>query len=273
MTLLDLLLFGLAGALTGSLGALLGLGGGVFLVPLLALGFGVEPRTAVAASLVAVVTSSSTATIVNMRRGLVNVPLAFTLLLATSVGSFLGSNLAHHISTRALYATFAATLFVVSIIVTSRSGLRNVIDDPTLDVGALGGRVEEEGRTLSYLMRRLPLAMMVSLAAGAISGLLGVGGGVIQVPVLNSLCGIPIRVAAATSAFMIGPTASISAFLYLTRGDMDPLITAAVALGSLPGSIFGAWLSQRIAVRSIKGLLATSLVLVALRLSIAAFWM
>jgi hypothetical protein len=66
-----------------------------------------------------------------------------------------------------------------------------------------------------------------------------VGGGVIQVPVLNSFCGIPIRVAAATSAFMIGPTAAVSAFIYLGRGDMDPLITAAVALGSLPGSIVG----------------------------------
>jgi len=273
MTLIDLLTFGLTGTLTGLLGALLGLGGGVFLVPLLALVFGLEPRTAVAASLVAVVTSSSTATMVNMRRSLVNVPLAFTLLLATSVGSLAGSTIAHHISTRALYMIFASTLFVVSIVVTSRSGKRNVINDPALDTGALGGRVEEDGKTLSYLMRRLPLAMIVSLVAGAISGLLGVGGGVIQVPVLNSFCGIPIRVAAATSAFMIGPTAAISAFLYLTRGDMDPLITAAVALGSLPGSVFGSWLSRHIAVRSIKGILATSLILVALRLSVAAFWM
>lgn len=270
---LDLLAFGLTGALTGMIGALLGLGGGVFLVPLLALGFGVEPRTAVAASLVAVVMSSTTATMVNMRRSLVNVPLAFTLLLATSVGSFAGSTLAHHISTRALYVIFATTLFIVSLIVTWRSGRRNVIDDATLDTGALGGRIEEEGKTLSYRMKRLPVAMVVSLVAGAISGLLGVGGGVIQVPVLNSFCGIPIRVAAATSAFMIGPTAAISAFLYLSRGDMNPLITASVALGSLPGSIFGSWLSRHIAVRSIKGILATSLILVALRLSIAAFWM
>ena len=119
---------------------------------------------------------------------------------------------------------------------TSRSGRRNVIDDPDLDTGALGGRVVENGKTLSYLMKRLPLALVVSLLAGAISGLLGVGGGVIQVPVLNSFCGIPIRVAAATSAFMIGPTAAVSAFVYLGRGDMDPLITAAIALGSLPGS-------------------------------------
>ena len=270
---LDLLLYGGTGALTGMIGALLGLGGGVFLVPLLALGFHLEPRTAVAASLVAVIASSSSTTLVNMKRGLVNIPLAFTLLLTTSLGSLGGGVIAEHITTRTLYAVFASTLFVVAIIVTSRSGTRNVIDDPTLDVGALGGRVIENGKTLSYRMKRQPLAMTVSLIAGAISGLLGVGGGVIQVPVLNSFCGIPIRVAAATSAFMIGPTAAVSAFIYLGRGDMDPLITAAVALGSLPGSILGAWASRRMPVRSIKGILATSLILVALRLSIAAFWM
>lgn len=273
MTPVDLAVFALTGAITGLVGALLGLGGGVFLVPLLALGFGLDPRTAVAASLVAVVTTSSSATMVNMGRGLVNVPLAFTLLLTTSAGSLAGGIIAHHFSTRALYATFAATLFVVSIIVTSRSGKRNVIDDPGLDTGALGGRIEENGNTFSYLVKRLPLALIVSLIAGAISGLLGVGGGVIQVPVLNSFCGIPIRVAAATSGFMIGPTAAISAFIYLNRGDMNPLITAAVALGSLPGSIFGSWLSRHIAVRSIKGILATSLIVVALRLAMAAFWM
>lgn len=269
----DLVIFAFTGALTGMIGALLGLGGGVFLVPLLALGLHLEPRTAVAASLVAVIASSSSATLVNMRQGLVNVPLAFTLLVSTSLGSLFGGSIAHHISTRALYAIFASTLLLVAYIVTRRSKNRNVIDDAELDVGTLGGRVVEEGRTFSYVMKRLPLALAASLVAGAISGLLGVGGGFIQVPVLNSFCGIPIRVAAATSGFMIGPTAAISAILYLGRGDLNPWITAAVALGSLPGSVFGAWLSRRMPVRSIKGILATSLILVALRLAIAAFWM
>jgi hypothetical protein len=269
----DLAVYALCGALTGMVGALLGLGGGMFLVPLLALGFHLPPRTAVAASLVAVIASSATATTVNMRRGLVNTSLAFTLLLSTSTGGFVGGFFAPYISTRTLYSIFAATLFVIAIVVTSRSRSRNVLQDANLEVGWLGGRVVEEGRTLSYVMKRLPFAMVVSFLAGAISGLLGVGGGVIQVPVLNSFCGIPIRVAAATSAFMIGPTAAVSAFLYVGRGDMDPFITAAIALGSLPGSAAGAWLSKEIPVRSIKGILATALILVALRLSAAALGM
>ena len=270
---MDLLAFGFAGAVTGMVGALLGLGGGVFLVPLLSIGFHLPFRTAVAASLVAVIATSCTTTIINMRRGLVNTPLAFTLLLATSVGAQAGGSLAQHISTQALFVLFAATLIAVAIVVTSRSRMRNVIEDPSMDVGWLGGRLVEEGKTLSYVMKRLPFAMTVSLIAGAISGLLGVGGGVIQVPILNSFCGIPIRVAAATSAYMIGPTAAVSAFPYLSRGDLDPLITAAIALGSLPGSAAGTWLSRRMDVRSIKGVLATALVLVALRLLVAAIGM
>lgn len=270
---IDLLLYAMTGALTGMVGALLGLGGGVFLVPLLALGFHLEPRTAVAASLVAVIANSTATTILNTKRGLVNIPLAFTLLLATSVGAKWGATVAEHVPTRSLYGIFAGTLFVIALIVSSRSRIRNVMEDATMDVGMLGGRVLEEGRTLSYVMKRVPFALIVSLTAGAISGLLGIGGGVIQVPVLNSFCGIPIRVAAATSAFMIGPTAAISAIHYLQHGDMNPQITAAIALGSLPGSALGTWMSRRMPVQSIKGILATSLILVALRLSIAAFWM
>lgn len=267
---INLLIFSFVGALTGMVGALLGLGGGVFLVPLLSIGFHLPFRTAVAASLVAVIATSCTTTIINMKRGLVNVPLAFTLLLLTSAGALAGGTLAEHVSTRSLFILFAATLLVVAAIVTSRSRTRNVLEDASMDVGWLGGRMVEEGRTLSYVMKRLPLALIISLVAGAISGLLGVGGGVIQVPILNSFCGIPIRVAAATSAYMIGPTAAVSAFPYLARGDLDPLITAAIALGSLPGSALGTWLSRRMNVRSIKGVLATALVLVALRLLAAA---
>ena len=121
---LDLIVFGFSGALTGMVGALLGLGGGVFLVPLLALGFHLEPRTAVAASLMAVIASSSTTTMVNMRRGLVNIPLAFTLLLATSIGGLAGGTLAPHISTRALYSIFAGTLFPLRFLMSTHDYFR-----------------------------------------------------------------------------------------------------------------------------------------------------
>ena len=100
-----------------------------------------------------------------------------------------------------------------------------------------------------YRVKRLPFGLGASLVAGAISGLLGVGGGIVKVPALNTFCGIPIRVAAATSAFMIGVTAAASSFIYWHRGDISPAISAAVALGALPAGLLGAHLSERIDAR------------------------
>jgi uncharacterized membrane protein YfcA len=127
-----------------------------------------------------------------------------------------------------------------------------------------------EDRTYVYHVKRLPLGLAASLGAGAISGLLGVGGGIIKVPVLNAFCGIPIRVAAATSAFMIGVTGAASAFIYFGRGDVALPLTAAVALGALPGSLLGARLSHRVQARSLKLLMAIVLLVVGLRMALEA---
>ena len=134
---------------------------------------------------------------------------------------------------------FALTLASMGVLMASRSGRRNVIADLDVDPGLLGGRLREGDVTYVYRVRRLPVAMSSSLVAGALSGLLGLGGGIIKVPVLNTFCGIPIRVAAATSTFMIGVTAAASAFLYFSRGDVVLTTTAAVCLGALPGQPAG----------------------------------
>jgi uncharacterized membrane protein YfcA len=121
-----------------------------------------------------------------------------------------------------------------------------------------------------YRVRRLPLALVASLVAGAISGLLGLGGGIIKVPVLNAFCGIPIRVAAATSAFMIGVTGAASAFIYFGRGDVALPLTAAVAIGALPGSLLGARLSHRVEARALKLIMAVVLLVVGGRMALEA---
>jgi len=108
------------------------------------------------------------------------------------------------------------------------------------------------------------------LVAGAVSGLLGLGGGIIKVPVLNTFCGVPIRVAAATSAFMIGVTAAASVFIYFARGDVVLPIAAAVALGALPGSLAGARLGQRVEARALKIFMAAVLLLVGGRMALEA---
>jgi len=258
----------LSGAATGLVGAMLGLGGGVFLVPLLTLALGVPIRTAIAASLISVIATASASSTINLERGLVNMRLGMTLDVATTLGGLAGGLIAAALTHRQLFLAFGATLAVMGAVMALRSGRRNVIADVSVEPGRLGGRLREGDRTYVYRVKRLPLAMTASLVAGAISGLLGVGGGIIKVPVLNAFCGIPIRVAAATSAFMIGVTGAASAFLYFGRGDIALPLTAGVAIGALPGSLLGARLSQRVEARSLKMLMAVVLLIVGLRMAL-----
>jgi len=258
----------LTGAATGLVGALLGLGGGVFLVPLLTLALHVPIRTAIAASLISVIATASASSTINLERGLVNMRLGMSLEVATTVGGLTGGLIAASLTHRQLFLAFGTTLAIMGVVMALRSGRRNVIADANVEPGRLGGRLVEDGRTYVYRVRRLPLAMTASLVAGAISGLLGVGGGIIKVPVLNAFCGIPIRVAAATSAFMIGVTGAASAFIYFGRGDVVLPLTAAVAIGALPGSLLGARLTHKVQARSLKLLMAVVLLIVGLRMAL-----
>jgi uncharacterized protein len=258
------------GMATGLVGSLLGLGGGVFLVPLLTLAIGAPIRVAIAASLISVIATASASATVNLSRGLVNMRLGLALEVATSVGGLLGGITSSLLTHRQLFLGFGLTLCVMGIVMAARAGRRNVLADTGLDPGWLGGRIEEAGRTYVYRVKRLPLALFASLVAGAISGLLGVGGGIIKVPVLSAFCGIPIRVAASTSTFMIGVTAAASAFIYFGRGQVDLPMTAAIALGTLPGSLLGTHLSDRVQARSLKVIMALVLLVVAARMLMEA---
>jgi hypothetical protein len=266
----QVLLYIATGGATGLLGAMLGLGGGVFLVPLLTLGLGLPFRAAVTASLISVIATTSASSAVNIDRGLINMRLAMALEMATTIGGLGGGLAAALLTPKQLFLIFGATLAVMGVVMMMRSGRRNVIADLSVDPGALGGRIQEGEQTFVYRVRRLPLALGASLVAGAISGLLGLGGGIIKVPVMNAFCGIPIRVAAATSAFMIGVTAAASVFVYYARGDMILPLCAAVAVGALPGSIVGAHLSHRVEVKALKILLAVVLFAVGARMAFEA---
>jgi len=262
-----LLLFA-TGAATGLLGSMLGLGGGVFLVPLLTLALGVPIRVAIAASLISVMATAVASASVNLDRGLVNMRLGLLLEVATASGALLGGLVAAHLTQRQLFIIFAVTMASMGLVMALRSGRRNVIVDLRVDVGTLGGRLQEGEAVYGYRVRRLPIGIVASLVAGAVSGLLGLGGGIVKVPILNTFCGIPIRVAAATSTFMIGITTAASAFLYYGRGEVVLPLTAAVALGALPGSLVGARISDRVATRSLKMLMAVVLLGLGLRMAL-----
>ena len=247
---------------------MLGLGGGVFLVPLLTLAFGLPIRAAIAASLISVIATSSASATVSLNRGLVNMRLGLVLEVATSVGGLTGSLLASRLSHRQLFLSFAMTLVAMGVLTALRSRRRNVIADLTVEPGRLGGRLFEGAAVYVYRIRRVPVALSASLGAGAIAGLLGLGGGIVKVPVLTTFCGVPIRVAAATSTFMIGVTAAAAAIPYFSRGDVVLPVAAAVALGALPGGLVGARISEGVQARSLKVLMAAVLLVVGLRMGL-----
>ena len=261
---LILIIFG-SGALAGGVGSMLGLGGGVFLVPLLNLALGFPLRTAAAISLCTVIATSSSVSSGRAGTQLINLRLGMVLEVATVAGSLLGGLTATLFSETALQRLFGVVAIVTAVAVLSRINSRNVILDTSVDPGPLGGRFfdDETEAMVTYRVKRLPVALLASFAAGNVSSLLGLGGGILKVPALNTWCGVPVRAAAATSAFMIGVTATGGAIIYFGRGDLPALLAAPAVLGVQIGSWAGLRLAGRISAWWLKLLLMAILVVVA----------
>jgi uncharacterized membrane protein YfcA len=254
-----------AGAIAGSLGAMLGIGGGVFLIPLLNVGLGLPFKTASGISLMTVIATSNVVAASAASRRVVNLRLGMLLQVAAVAGGLSGALIVERLEVRTLYIVFASVTAVIAVVMLSRLDRRNVILDSSIDPGALGGRFyeDESGREVVYRVRRLPAAFGVSLGGGIVSGLLGIGGGILQVPALNAWCGVPMRVAAATTASMIGITALGSAPIYYARGHIAASLAAAAVLGVLAGSRLGLWYAARARAKKLKLLMALVLAAVA----------
>src|SRR3954465_13239355 len=253
-----------AGVISGSLGALLGLGGGVFLVPFLNLVLGFPFTAAAAISLTTVIATSSTVSAGRTDKQLINMRLGMLLEVSTAAGSFLGGVTAQFVSQPALQRLFGVVAGIVALIMLSRLRRRNVILDPGADPGVLGGRYHEaeSGCSVTYRVKRLPLAIGASFVAGNVSSLLGIGGGINKGPVLNAGCGMPLRAAAATSAFMIGVTATVGATIYYGHGQLQPALAASACLGVQLGSWGGMRFGAAAAAKWLKILMAAVLFIV-----------
>jgi uncharacterized membrane protein YfcA len=254
-----------AGAAAGALGVALGLGGGIFLVPFLTLILGFPLKSAAAISLATVIATSSAVTAQRVGSQLVNFRFGMVLEVATTAGSLLGGITAQFVAESLLRRLFGVVAAAVAVVVLGRINTRNIILNPRVDPGRLGARFyEEESRcVVTYRVKRLPLALFASFVAGNVSSLLGIGGGIIKVPVLNAWCGMPLRAAAATSALMIGVTATGGAIIYYGRGDLQPLLAAPAVLGVQAGSWIGAQLAHGTSVKWLKLLMAALLAVVA----------
>jgi uncharacterized protein len=269
-----------SGALAGGVGAMVGIGGGLLLIPTLVLGFSVPIHIAVATSLVAVVATSLAAGSVYVGEGLANMRLGMVLEIATTLGAIVGGLSAAVLPARLLAGLFAAFTLAAAILLVAQGRE----EPPPVEAarpkgrgfevrGELAGAFydERERRMVSYRAERLPFGLGVSFLAGGVSGLLGVGGGFLKVPAMNIGMRVPIKVAAATSNFMIGVTAAASLSIYYQRGFVHPLVAApvavGVAIGALAGTRIGAALDARLLGRALAAILVVAAVQMALKAS------
>lgn len=238
---------------SGFLGALLGLGGGVIMVPLLIFILDVPIHLAAGASIVAVVATSSVSASVYVRDEITNMRLGMFLEMATTLGAVTGASIMVGISESLLRTIFALSLLYAAVIMwyQMRSTGRSWVpmeNDWVANKLNLGSNYYDSARdeTIDYGVSRSLPTFIISYIAGVISGLLGIGGGGVKVPAMNVISSVPMKAAVATSNFMIGVTASASALVYIRNGFCDGFITAPVVLGTLIGSFIGAKVALRV---------------------------
>jgi uncharacterized membrane protein YfcA len=247
----------IGGVVAGFLGALLGIGGGVFLVPLFNGLLGMSFAEARGISLVGVLGTSASAAMGNPGKRLLNPRLAIFLLLFSVTGASIGAMIvdAKAFPDRVYELLFGGSMAMVALLMLARRNVRNVLPPETRDVGFLGGRIHDDdsGADVAYRVRRLPVATGVSFFAGALASLIGIGGGVVIVPALNTLCGVPIRVAAATSVLMIGVTTIPGVAASWHNGYLgDYYLAALTSVGALAGFQVGLHVSPRFQVKWLK---------------------
>jgi uncharacterized membrane protein YfcA len=235
----------------GVLGSLLGIGGGIVVIPALTLLLHIDIRYAIGASIVSVIATSSGAAAAYVREHITNLRVAMLLELGTTSGALTGAYLAGIINGRWLYIIFGLILGYSAIAMLRR---RRPVDETTVQPDNLADRLrlhgdyfdEAEERQIRYRVTHPRLGLVLMYFAGVVSGLLGIGSGSLKVPAMDLAMRLPIKVSTATSNFMIGVTAAASAGVYFARGEINPFVAAPVAAGVLVGATGGARLLGRL---------------------------
>ncbi|HWZ83628.1 MAG TPA: sulfite exporter TauE/SafE family protein [Terriglobales bacterium] len=253
------------GLFAGLVGALSGTGGGLILAPMLALYFGLPIHQAIGTSLIAVITTSAASSSVNLQRHTADIRLGMTLELATALGAAVTAYLVGYINRTALEILFAVFLLYGAITILRKGGKTEDAHDEEESVLA-PAPADDAPPFPPYEPKRYRLGMGASLVAGGLSGLLGIGGGPIKVPVMYLFMGVPLIVATATSNLMMGVTAAASAFVYYRRGDILPSVAAPLVVGVFVGSLTGARLAPRIHHKWVARLLVTIMLYLSLHM-------
>ncbi len=268
MTPLDFVIsLALISVAAGVLGSLVGLGGGVVIVPVLTLLYHVDIRLAIGASIVSVIATSSGAAAAYVRDRMANLRAGMFLEVATTTGALTGAYLTTLLPARFLFVFFGLILGYSSFATFRRRHVDaplTVSNDRIANYFNLHGTYHDlaEGREIPYKVVRTKLGLSIMYVAGLVSALLGIGSGALKVPAMDSAMRLPMKVSSATSNFMIGVTAAASAGVYFVRGQIDPIIAAPVAAGVLLGATVGARILGRATSKSIRILFVVVLVVI-----------
>jgi uncharacterized membrane protein YfcA len=261
-----------------ALGGMLGMAGGIFIVPILTIFGHIEIHKAIGASIVSVIACSCAGAAPFLKSRLTNVRLAIVLETATTMGALSGVLLAGIVPVSYLYFIFAAILFLSAQQMLARRRDPVPAYEPTVagdwsDALGLNSSYPdwERGREVLYRVRRVPLGMMLMYGAGLISALLGIGSGVLKIPAMDTVMRLPIKVSSATSNFMIGVTAAASAGVYFMRGSIVTEVAGPVAFGSVLGAIFGARILMIVSNDRLRLMFVAILVVLGIQMLLTAF--
>lgn len=253
------------------MGSILGLGGGIIVTPALTMLFGIDINHAIGASIISVIATSSGSAVAYLRDRITNVRVGMFLEVATTVGAITGALIGTLIAPQLLYIIFALLLLYSAYAMIKKASQETPQNVPLHPLAAkfkLQGEYYDKAlnQTVAYNVDRVPQGFGVMYGAGVISGLLGIGSGSFKVMALDVFMKMPLKVSSATSNFMMGVTAAASAGIYLLRGDINPVISAPVALGVLIGATVGSRVMQRMKSKTIRKLFIPVMIYVALQM-------
>jgi uncharacterized membrane protein YfcA len=239
---------GVAALFAATFGSMLGLGGGVFLVPILTLFLDIDPRIAVGASAICVVTNSVVGSTVHIRSGFTNLRLAMLLQITTATGAIIGALIALKVNVNAINVVLGLVLIYSAVSMLRQR--RTVPPRPAPDAPdkwALRSTYADPATraNVEYIPQRMEAGMAISGGAGILSGMLGIGGGAIQVPLMNLLMKVPVKAAAGTSSFMVGLTAVATAAVFYSHDQIDPRVVVPAMVGIFTGARLGSQITRR----------------------------
>ena len=269
MTVLAFTLILLAASyLAGLLGSLTGLGGGVVVIPVLTLAFGVDFHYAIGGALVASIATSSGSGSAYVKEGITNIRLGMFLEIATTIGAVAGAIVAVWLNNSVIAIIYGGVLILTAIMQQrKKSDHEGVVGSETAKRLKLFGEwPQKDGSLKTYELKNVGGGFSVMVIAGVLSGILGIGSGVLKVIAMDGLMKVPFKVSTTTSNFMMGVTACASAVVYLQRGNIVPGIACPVLIGVLFGALTGARLLKKLDVRVLRRIFSIAILLVALNM-------